>query len=34
MACRKVAFPAITVVSILLLAGAAIQVLHLARKKG
>jgi hypothetical protein len=34
MACRKVAFPAITVVSILLLAAAAIQILYLARKKG
>jgi hypothetical protein len=34
MACRKVAFPAITVISILLLAGSALYALYLARKKG
>jgi hypothetical protein len=34
MACRKVAFPAITVMSILLLTGSAFYGLYLARKKG
>jgi hypothetical protein len=34
MACRKVTFPAITVISILLLIGMALNALHLARKKG
>jgi hypothetical protein len=33
MACRKITFPAITVISILLLTGAAFNALYLARKK-
>jgi hypothetical protein len=33
MACRKIAFPAITVISILLLAGAGFYTAYLARKK-
>jgi hypothetical protein len=33
MACRKVAFPAITVVSILLLAGSGLYIAYLARQK-
>jgi hypothetical protein len=33
MACRKVAFPAITVISVLLLIGAGIYIAYLARKK-
>jgi len=33
MPCRKIAFPAITVISILLLIGGAFYTLHLARKK-
>jgi hypothetical protein len=33
MACRKITFPAITVISILLLIGAAFNALYLARKK-
>jgi hypothetical protein len=33
MLCRKIAFPAITVISILLLIGSAAYTLHLARKK-
>jgi hypothetical protein len=33
MACRKITFPAITVISILLLIGSALNVLYLARKK-
>ncbi|MDR2601474.1 MAG: DUF4418 family protein [Spirochaetaceae bacterium] len=33
MQCRKVAFPAITVISILLLAGGLFYMVHLARKK-
>jgi hypothetical protein len=33
MPCRKVAFPAITVISILLLIGSALYTLYLARKK-
>jgi hypothetical protein len=34
MPCRKVTFPAITVISILLLIGAALNMFYLARKKG
>jgi hypothetical protein len=34
MACRKIAFPALTVISILLLIGSASYTLYLARKKG
>jgi hypothetical protein len=34
MACRKVAFPSITVISILLLIGSGFYALYLARKKG
>jgi hypothetical protein len=34
MACRKAAFPAITVISILLLIGAGLYTVYLARKKG
>jgi len=33
MPCRKIAFPAITVIGILLLIGAGIYTVHLARKK-
>jgi hypothetical protein len=33
MACRKIAFPAITVISILLLIGSALNTFYLARKK-
>jgi hypothetical protein len=33
MPCRKVAFPAITVISILLLIGSALYTLYLVRKK-
>jgi hypothetical protein len=33
MACRKVAFPSITVISVLMLAGMALNGLYLARKK-
>jgi len=33
MQCRKIAFPSITVISILLLIGGALYTLHLARKK-
>ncbi|MDR2178011.1 MAG: DUF4418 family protein [Treponema sp.] len=33
MACRKIAFPAITVISILLLTGSALNAFYLARKK-
>ncbi|MDR2740467.1 MAG: DUF4418 family protein [Treponema sp.] len=33
MPCRKITFPAITVISILLLIGTALTTLHLARKK-
>ncbi|MDR2020795.1 MAG: DUF4418 family protein, partial [Treponema sp.] len=33
MPCRKITFPSITVISILLLIGAALNTLHLVRKK-
>jgi hypothetical protein len=33
MQCRKIAFPAITVIGILILIGAALNALYLARKK-
>jgi hypothetical protein len=33
MACRKTAFPSITVISILLLTGSALYTLYLARKR-
>jgi hypothetical protein len=33
MACRKIAFPSITGIAVLLLIGAALNTLHLARKK-
>jgi hypothetical protein len=34
MACRKITFPSITVISVLLLMGAALHMLYLVRKKG